>query len=68
LVGHDNYVGSAAGITFLAALIYLYIAMKRFYNQSYLKTSFKYIVLLMSYFFISIIFCFATFVLSFMFF
>jgi hypothetical protein len=67
-VGHDNYVGTAAGITFAGALTYLFIAMKRFYNQSYLKTSFKYIILLMSYFFVSLVFCFCTFVLSFMFF
>jgi hypothetical protein len=68
LVGHDNYVGTAAGLTLSMALIYLFIAMKRFYNQSYLKTSIKYTILLLSYFFISIIFCFGTFVLSFMFF
>lgn len=66
-VGHDNYVDTAAGATFLMALIYLFIAMKRFYKQSYLRTSFKYLVLIMSYFFVSIIFCFATFILSFMF-
>ncbi len=68
LVGHDNYVGTAFGTTFLMALIYLYIAMKRFYAQGYLKTTLKYTVLLFCYWFISVIFIVCTLLLSFIFF
>ncbi len=43
------------GISFLLFLIYLYIALRKYYKQSKWKTFFKFILLNMTYFFLSII-------------
>ncbi|WP_228454814.1 hypothetical protein [Polaribacter haliotis] len=42
-------------IPILLFLIYLYLAMKKFYNQGYIKTFFKFILLNFCYFILSII-------------
>jgi len=55
---------SFIGFSFLAVMIYLFIAMRRFYQQGIFKTFVKFNILNFSYLFIFVLFITLTFVVS----
>jgi len=64
-VTNEGFYNIAENIFWIVLNIYLFMAMKKFYGQSYFKTLLKYLIVAISYIFIGLIFFVLTILISF---